>query len=461
MELLQQLASAFLSLFSWQYLGLILLGTFVGVIVGALPGFASGNALAIMLPMTVVFEPAAALIFMSSLYMGSAYGGSITAILINTPGTPDATVTAIDGYPMARRGMADEAMGISLGASCLGGLLSILMVVLIIQPMSKFTLAFGPYEMFAVGIFGLSIIAVILGGDTVKGLAAAVLGMLFASMGADPAKGMARLTFGFIQLYDTIPFVPAVIGLFAFSEFMFMVDKEQVATDKLRAMDVGKVKNVWRGVVTAIKKPLAVLRASVIGFVVGVIPGMGMAVATFASYGIAKNTSKHPEDFGTGIPEGVIAAEGCNNAVVSGSLVPTFALGIPGSSTTAVMMAALMLHGVVPGPELMRNYGFTVYQVFGCLLLAVVIMFLIGLFLAKWLSKITIIPNNILVPIISVLIFLGAFACRQVFFDIGLMFFFGILGYAMRKQGYPTVPLLLGLIIGPTVESNMMRVLRM
>ena len=461
MSFYQQLSSAFLSLFCWEYLSLILLGTFIGVMVGALPGFASGNALAIMLPMTVVFEPASALIFMSALYMGSAYGGSITAILINTPGTPDATVTAIDGFPMAQKGLADQAMGVSLGASALGGLLSIAMVVMVIQPMAKLTMAFGPYELFAVGVFGLSIIAVILGGDPLKGLASALLGMLFAAMGADPARGTPRLTFGFIQLYDTIPFVPAVIGLFAFTEFMFMMNSSQVVADKLNSMNVGKIRNVWQGTVMALKHPFAVLRAALIGFVVGVIPGMGMTVATFASYGIAKNTDKHPERFGTGVPEGIIAAEGCNNAVVSGSLVPTFALGIPGSSTTAVMMAALMLHGVVPGPELMSKYGFTVYQVFGCLFLAVLVMFLIGLFLAKWLSKVTIIPNNILIPVICVLITLGAFACRQVYFDIGLMLFFGILGYVMRKQGYPAVPMLLGLIIGPTVESNMMRVLKL
>lgn len=461
MDFITELMSAFWSLFTLENLGFIILGTFIGVIVGALPGFASGNALAIMLPMTVMFEPAAALIFMSALYMGSAYGGSITAILINTPGTPDATVTALDGYPMSQKGMADQAMGVSLGASCLGGLLSVVMVVLVIQPMSRLTMAFGPYEMFAVGIFGLSIIAVILGGDPLKGLASGLLGMLFAAMGADPAKGMPRLTFGIIQLYDTMEFVPAVIGMFAFSEFMFMMNNKQVASELMESKKIGNFKNILQGVMMVIKRPLAVLRASLIGFVVGVIPGMGMTVATFASYGIAKNTDKHPERFGTGVPEGLIAAEGCNNAVVSGSLVPTFALGIPGSSTTAVMMAALMLHGIVPGPELMKQYGFEVYQVFGCLFLAIIIMFAIGFFLAKWLSKITMIPNNLLIPIVCVLIVLGAYACRQVFFDVILMLFFGLLAYMMRKQGYPPVPLLLGLIIGPTVESNMMRVLKM
>jgi putative tricarboxylic transport membrane protein len=458
--MIENITSAFISLFSPEMLFLMFCGMVIGIIAGALPGFSSTNACAVMIPVTLLMSPAGALVFFASVYNGAQYGGSIPAILVNTPGTPGAGATTLDGFPMARAGFPDRALGISLMASCIGAMLSSVIVLLAINPIARFAFKFGPPEMFVIAILGLSIIASVIGADIKKGLLSGMLGLLIAAMVADPSSGIPRLTFGFLELYDTVPFVPAVIGLFAVTELFYLAGKERIA-DTEDTSKIGNFGEILKGMKIALQKPAVTIKSSLIGLFIGAIPGAGTTIATFVSYGEAKKSSKEPEKFGTGIPEGIIASEAANNGVTSGALIPMLVLGVPGSGTTAIMLAALMLHGIRPGPELMMNFAPMAYMVLLSLAFTGIIMLLLGLLLGKYFAKVVLVPNNILVPIILVLCIIGAFAYRNAFFDTYLLLVFGVLGLFMRLGEYPFIPMILGIILGPMAEANLYRSLQM
>lgn len=449
----------------------LVFGVVAGFTVGALPGFSGSNAAALVLPFSITLSTASALILMGGIYAGASFAGSIPAILVNAPGTAGAAATALDGYPMTQAGRPDRAIGIARMASVTGGVIGSLIVLTIIGPMSSIALRFGAVELFIVALFGIVIIASVIGNDVRKGLISAVLGLLIAAMSASPLTAQPRFTFGFIQFYEEVPFVPAIIGLFALTQMFVLATQDRLIEDDPGEQTAGEggaealgglrasIGEIWEGVRTTLRYPFDLLRSSVLGTFIGVVPGVGTAVANFISYGIARQRSRTPENFGKGAPEGIIASEACDNAVTSGTLVPTLTLGIPGSATSAIMLAALYLHGVQPGPRVMSANVGEAYAVLLAMLFASLLIFPLGIILAAPLAQITRVKPAFLVTAVVLLCVVGAFAVRNSLFDAGLALVFGVLGFAMRQFGYPVVPLVIGLVLGPIAEENLMRAL--
>lgn len=434
---------------------LIIIGVCLGMVAGSIPGFTGTNTVAIALPFTLPMTAEIALVFLSSLYVGANYGGAIPAILINTPGTSGATATVLDAYPMSQKGQAANALGISLLASVVGGFLAAVALLVLLDPIGDIAFMFTNREIFVLALFGLAAVAATLGDNLRKGLIAGFLGLTIAMMPVDPTTGQRRLDFGFFALYDEVPFIPIVVGLFAISELFFLIKREAISQDT--DIDISSYTEVIEGCKYVLSRPLQTLRAVVIGTLVGAMPGSGATLANFLSWAIAKTSSKTPDRFGKGNPDGVIASEASNNAVTAGALVPTLALGIPGSGTTAVMLAALLLHGVVPGPELMIDYELEAYVIMVSLLLANIILLVFAFWISKYLVRVITLPASILVPSILVLTVVGTYAVRVQIFDIWLMILFGVIGFVMRKNDYPLVPLLLGVILGPIAEGAFLR----
>jgi len=421
-------------------------GTAIGIFVGAMPGLSATMAIALLLPLTFPLPPATGLSMLASLYMGAMYGGSIAAILLRTPGTPAAAATVLDGYPMARNGQAGKALGVSLVASFIGGLISSIGLLTVAPLLGKIALEFGPVELFAVAVLGLTIIASLSRGSTILGLLSGVLGTLFAMVGMDNITGVPRFTFGNINLFSGISFVVALIGLFSIPQAIRLIERKEDAKRELVVNRItDKMLPTWKEF-----KALAVtiVRSSFIGLVVGLIPGTGGDTACWFGYNEAKRFSKHKEKFGTGIPEGVAAAEAANNAVVGGALIPTISLGIPGSSSTAVLMGGLMVHGIMPGPSLMSEYADVTYTLIWAVVLSNFAMLFLGLLLTRMSISVTRVKDKIMAPLIIVLCVIGSFSINNNIFDVILMFGFGILGYAMDKLKIPTAPMVVGLILG-------------
>lgn len=454
---MENIVSGISILFSFQSITFLILGLVVGFLVGALPGFSSSNAVAVMLPLTIGINLEAALIFMAAIYAGASFAGAVPAILINAPGTMGAAATALDGYPMAQKGKAAAAIGIARTASALGGVIGAVIVLLVITPMSAIALKFGALEMFLVALFGLTLITTIVGDNVRKGAISASIGLLIAAMSADPSLAQGRFTMGFIELYDSVPFVPILIGLFAVTEMIFLSKKDSLVTKNVQRSGKTSIKEVIDGIKETLKYPKSIIRAALLGTGIGMIPGVGTATSNFISYGIAKKNSKNKGDFGKGTPEGVIASEACDSAVTSGTMIPTLTLGVPGSATAAIMLAAFYLNGIRPGPQIMVNQAAEAYAVILALGLASILILPIGILLASPMVSITKVRPYILVPIILLLCAVGAFAVSNSVFNISLMFLFGIIGVIMRINGYPIVPLVLALILGPIAEGNFVR----
>ena len=442
----------FQTLFTLENLLILILGVFIGTLAGSIPGLSSSNTTAILLPMTLGMGTAGAMVFIGAIYVGCQYGGSIPAILFKTPGTTGAGATTIDGFPLAQQGKATFALGISLTASCAGGVIAALISLFVIKPSAQIALQFGPAEIFLLSLVGIAVIVTSSEKNMAKGLLAGVMGMLIAIMSADPSLGRPRLTFGLMELYNGIPLIPALVGLFAYPSMISLVGEKSIARNVTE--DVGNNRQLFAGVRATIRHFGAVLRSALIGLFVGILPGAGIDVAAFLSYGQAKIFSKHPEEFGHGAPEGVIAAEASNNAVCGGALVPSIALGVPGSSTMAIMLAALTLQGINPGPQVMRMYSGEVYSLFVAVLLANVLLFPIGLLYTKSVSKLSITNMGYLIPGIFTVAMVGCLATRGFLFDMGLFLVFGLLGYIMTENKYPIVPLILGLVMGSIAEEN-------
>jgi putative tricarboxylic transport membrane protein len=421
-------------------------GTAIGIFVGAMPGLSATMAIALLLPLTFPLPPASGLSMLASLYMGAMYGGSIAAILLRTPGTPAAAATVLDGYPMARNGQAGKALGVSLVASFIGGLISSIALLTVAPVLGKIALEFGPVELFAVAVLGLTIIASLSRGSTILGLISGVLGALFAMVGMDNITGVPRFTFGNINLFSGISFVVALIGLFSIPQAIRLIERKE---DPERELVVNRITDkmlpTWKEFKALI---VTIVRSSFIGIVVGLIPGTGGDTACWFGYNEAKRFSKHKEKFGTGIPEGVAAAEAANNAVVGGALIPTISLGIPGSSSTAVLMGGLMVHGIMPGPSLMSEYADVTYTLIWAVVLSNFALLFLGLLLTRMSISVTRVKDRIMAPLIIVLCVIGSFSINNNIFDVILMFAFGILGYVMDKLKIPTAPMVVGLILG-------------
>lgn len=429
---------------------LIFVGVLVGVMVGALPGLSSPMAVALLLPFTIQLEPVPAIAMMASLYCAGTFGGSITAILINAPGAPPAAATALDGYPMARRGEAGRALGLAALSSICGGIFSLVIFLLAAPTLAKVALSFRPPEYFALAVFALSMLASISGKSSLRNLIAGAVGVLIGTMGIHLTTGVERFTFGFPELTEGIEFVPVLIGLFAVAELLKQSQTLNVVYERITSVVIRlPSREDFRRVRGTI------LRSSAIGTFIGILPAEGATVAAIMGYNEARRWSKNKEAFGTGIPEGIAGPEAANNAATGGAMVPTLALGIPGSATTAIILAALIMHGFRPGPYLMKETPEFIYAIFGAMLVANFMFLAIGLAGAKIFSRITLIPRALLWPMVFTLSMIGSYALANSIFDVWVTLVAGIIGFLMLRHGFGAAPLVMGLILGKLVEESL------
>ena len=430
----------------------IIAGTLVGVIVGVLPGLGSVIGLTMVLPFTFSMPQIPAIALMLGVYCGSVYGGSITAIVLNTPGTPQSAATALEGFPMAQRGEADLAIGWVTTSSTIGGLFSVLVFVLAGPSLAAFSLQFTPIEYFALGLFAMTCIAGVSSGNLLKGLTAGALGVLLATVGNDPVTGDLRFTFDSFQLSAGIGLIPVIVGLFAFSE-MFMrvltIDRDGPPPEQMR---VGFRMPPW----SQWKPRLGMLlRGSLIGSFVGALPGTGAATAAFIAYSEARRASKHKDNFGKGEPDGLVACESANNAVTGSALVPTLSLGIPGDPVTAVMLGALVVQGIAPGPQLFANHLDLIYAIFFCLIIVNLAMFAIGALGASLFTRVLRIPEPILIGLILIIATVGAYGVNGNPFDVWVAFIAGVVGVVLRHFRFPVAPIVIGMVLQPTIEMSL------
>ena len=446
--MLQQLLDGFLLFATLESFIALGLGVFIGVIVGAIPGLTTPMAVALTLPFTFTLSPVTGILLLLGVYKGGIYGGSITAILINAPGTPAASCTVLDGYPMAKRGEAKRALDIALYSSCVADFISNIALILFAGVLASFALKFGPAEVFTLIFFSLTIISGVSGTQLLKGMASACLGLLLATIGMDLVYGTNRFIFGQTDLLAGLNFIPVLIGLFAVPEILNFFCKEQVKLEKNPLAGIGaSIKDFFRCFKT-------IIRGSLIGVILGAIPGIGEAPSAFLSYSEAKRTSKNADNFGKGEIEGVAAAEAGNNGVAGATMIPLLALGIPGDVITAIILGAFMIHGLRPGPLMFNENIELIYAIFMGIMLSSIYLFGIGKICIKFISKISDIPHRILFPVVLILCIFGSYAVNNSTFDIAVMFLMGILGFAMLKLNIPTAPFLIGFILGPMLEDS-------
>ena len=441
--------------FSPYYLALVLFGTFVGILVGAMPGLSSVMGLTIVLPFTFKIDGIGGIFMLLGVFCGAIYGGSITAILINTPGTANSAATVLDGYPMATKlGQPGRALSISTMASTFGGLFSSFALLWTSPLLAKVVLNFGSPEYFALAVFGLTIVTRISSSSIMKSLMGAVLGLLFATVGLDLLSGVPRFTFGTAYLTGGIGYIPLLIALYAFAQGMTTAEETAEGVPPVKLLKIESILPRWDDIKVTFS---TLIRSSIIGVVVGAIPGTGGDIASWVGYNEAKRWSKHPEKFGTGVPEGIAAPESANNAVAGGALIPLLTMGIPGDAGTAVMLGAFMMHGIIPGPLLFRDQGVLVYTIIVGLFIANIFMGILGFAGIRFFAKIPAIPNAVLVPIVFIFCYVGTFALNNNVDDIYFMIFAGIAAYFMVKLKFSMPPVILGLILGGIMEKNLAR----
>lgn len=434
-----------------------LIGVITGIIVGALPGFTAAMGIAVLIPLTFGLDPNIGLVFLASLYIGAVYGGSISAILINTPGTDSAAATAIDGYEMTKKGRGREALTESAIASGWGGIMSNFALLLIAPPLARFALRFGPPEYFLLAVFGLTIIITFSAESIeslIKGLIVGIIGLLIGTIGFDPLFGIPRFTLKQVELLRGVSLIPALIGLFSLSQMFILSSqkKQSIVTDELK--NIGKYRVRINDFFKYFK---TYIRGGILGTMIGIIPGAGTSIAAFIGYNEARRFSKHPDEFGKGCREGVAGPESANNAVVGGSLIPTLTLGIPGNSVTAVLLGGLIIMGLRPGHELFTLNAHIIYPFIITLFMANIFMILIGIFGVPYLSNFVKLPVSFIIPFVIVLSVLGSYAINNSIFDVYLVLFFGLAGYFLRINGFSTIPIVLGIILGPIAERGLIQ----
>lgn len=430
-------------------------GTFFGILVGAIPGLTGTMAVSLLVPLTYAMDPLSGISMLCGIYNGAIYGGSIAAILFKIPGTPAACATIFDGYPMTKQGRGEKALELSVSSSTFGGIFSVFVLLLVAPILAKFALMFGPAEYFWVAVFGMSMLVSLTEGSMVKGLISGMFGLFLSQVGMDPANGVPRFTLDSMYLMGGLELVPVLIGMFALPEVFGLLEnpmskdnyKKDVGGEKVHLF--GSFGTYWKTHV----------RGALIGTVVGIIPAAGGNIASFISYDQAKRASKDPDSFGKGNPEGVIASEVANNAITGGSFVPLLTLGIPGSTTTAAIMGAFLIHGVNLGPQLFNKDPGLVYGLIWALLLTNFVMCAFGFYGSKLFRKALLIPDSILAPLIVVFAVIGSYSINSNMFDVVMLISFGILGYFCNKFHFPLTPIVLGLILGPIMESNLLRAL--
>ena len=429
---------------------MVLLGTVLGIFVGALPGISGSTTIALLLPMTISMGAIPAICFLGAIYCAANFGGSITAILVNAPGDPSASATALEGYRMAEKGEAGLALGMSAVASAIGGIVSVFALIVAAPLLARAAYSFGPPEYFALAIFGLSMCAAIGGDSPLKNLIAAAFGVLLATVGMDLTTGVERFAFGIMELSDGIGFVPVLIGLFAVGEMLDQAVR-RAGKAKIIAMDAARVpgwaefrkcnRSIWIG--------------SGIGTFIRALPALGATTAALIGYNETRRWSKYKHEFGKGSIEGVAGPEAANNAAVGGSMVPTLALGIPGSATTAIILAGLIVQGVRPGPHLFNEQPTLLYAVFASMLAANLFYLVMGLSMARLFARISLIPPAILWPAVFVLSIIGAYGPNQSMGDVVVMLVAGVVGFLFRRTGFSPAPLIMGLVLGGMVEETL------
>lgn len=458
MDVLANLAQGFAVALAPANLMWCFVGVFFGTIVGILPGLGPSATVALLLPLTFTMEPTSALIMLCGIYYGAKYGGSTTSILLNVPGESASVVTCFDGYQMARKGRGGPALGIAAIASFISGTLGVIGLMLIAPPLAKFALTFGPPEYFGLMIFGLAMVALLAGRSFLKALIALLVGVWLAQTGIDLFTDTSRYTFGRVELLDGIDFIVVAVGVFAVGEVM--QNMELRAAGQVLPVPKG-IRNLMPTLQDLKDCRFAFLNGSVIGFLIGVLPGAGSTVASFISYGVEKAVSKRPELFGTGVPEGVAAPEGANNAETGGALVPLLTLGIPGSGTTAVLLAALILWGFRPGPLLIDDNPALFWGLVASMYVGNVLLLIMNLPLVPLFAQILRLPAYVLFPLILGIAIVGVYSVSDSVFDVWMLAFFGLLGYIMAKQGYPPGPFILGFVLGDPMERALRQSLMM
>lgn len=429
---------------------LLIVGVFVGTIIGILPGLGAPIAITIALPFTLYLDAAPSFVLLLAIYSAAMYGGSVSAITLGIPGTGAAAAAVEDGHTMFKQGRGGEALGLALTASVIGGIFSTIVLMLCAPLLAKIAIQFGPREFFAISVFGIIVVVRVAGRSMVKGLAAAGMGVWLTTWGLDEISGAERYLFGSYELYDGLPFVAVLVGVFAISELLLNSQRkfdppkfnQSSLTAKLPSMSVLKSLKATIG------------RSAIVGTIIGILPGEGAAIGAFFGYAEAKRKSPHPEKFGTGIPEGIVAPETANNATVGGALIPTLTLGVPGSPAAAILLGALLIQGLAPGPRLFTDAPDTMYAIFIGLFLINIVLLFVGMLTIRMAARIVVIPIHIIIPTVMLLCFVGVYSVRGSLFGIGVLIAVGVFGYVLRKLNYSIAPFTIGFVLGPILERS-------
>ncbi len=453
MDSLIALMHGFQAALSFSNLFFCLVGVSVGMFIGVLPGLGPVAGTAILIPLTFGLEPIPAIIMLSGIFYGAMYGGTITSVLINTPGESASVITCLDGYQMAKQGRAGVALGVAAIGSFIGGIVAVLCLTFIGPSLAKFALRFGPPEFFSIMMFGLLLIVGLMGKSVVKGLIAVVMGVLLALIGQDPGTGTDRFLFGQLELLDGVEFVVLAMGLFGISEILLNAESNMDMETPAEIASLIPPREEWKPTLSAIG------RGTGLGLILGLIPGASASIASLLSYSLEKKVAKDPSRFGKGAIEGVAGPETANNAYAGAALIPLFTLGIPSSPTVAILLGAFVMHGLTPGPLLYQRNPDFVWAVVASMFIGNVILLIMNLPMAKLWAKVSLIPYRLLYPLILIICMLGIYAVNRSLWDVGMLIFFGILGYFMKKVGIPAAALILAFILGHNIEYTMIQTL--
>ncbi len=455
---LPQLLSSFGGLMSVPTLLMIIVGVTVGIMFGAIPGVSCNMALIMFIPITFSMPSDLAMTLLLAVYTGGMSGGLVSAVLLNIPGTPASVATSFDGHPMAMRGEGGKALGVGILSSFIGGVTSCIVLMLLAPVLANYAMKFGPFEYFAVSLFSLTLIGGLIGDSLIKGLVSALLGMCVSFIGLAPLTSVPRMTFGFHSFETGMSDVALMIGIFAIPELVrFAVDG---SSDDGEVIKFKKTKGFGISMREYFSHWKNIIRSDLIGIGVGILPGIGGSVCNILSYIAAKKSSKHPEKFGTGVVDGIIASETSNNASIGGALVTMLALGIPGSATTALLISAMSMHGVQPGPMLFLREPALIYTIFAAILISNLVMIIVETKGINIFARMLLVPNSILLPLVVMMCMVGAYTTNYSMFDVACVVVFGLVGYFMQCAGLPLAPMILGFILGPMTEVNLQRALQ-
>lgn len=449
MEILSLVAVGFQLALQPENLLYAFIGCVIGTLIGVLPGVGPVAGLAILLPITFSLSPVGALIMLSAIYYGTMYGGTITSVLMNVPGETASVVTAIEGYQMARKGRAGAALAIAAIGSFIGGCIATIGIILLAEPLGALGLKFGPPEFFGLVLLSFTLLVGLTSDSAVKGFISAVFGLALTLPGLDPMTGIARMTFGTIQMLEGFSFVPVLMGLFGISEILLNIETRQKSLLSAPMSSLFPTRRDWKD------SAMPIARGTGVGFFIGVIPGLGSATSAFVSYALEKRVARRPEEFGHGAIAGVAGPETANNASANAALLPLLTLGIPGSATTALLMGAFLINGITPGPFLFQEHTQLVWTLIASMIVGNVILLVLNLPLVGLWARILLVPYPLLLTFILVFTIVGSYSINGSMFDVGVMFGFGVVGYLMRKTEFPMAPIALTLVLGPYFEQSL------